>query len=38
MRWLVRSGTWYGESIWRNVKGMWALRFPLVGVLEISAS
>jgi hypothetical protein len=38
MRWLVRSGTWYVGSMWRNVKGMRALRFPLVGVLEISAS
>jgi len=38
MRLLVRSGTWYVGSIWRNVKGMRALRFPLVGVLEIGAS
>ena len=38
MRWLVRCGTWYVGSIWRNVKCMRALRFPLVGVLEIGAS
>ena len=38
MRWLLHSGRWCVGSIWRNVKGIRALRFPLVGVLEAGAS